>query len=255
MWQQYITCTVEGMKRWHFRSVPFHLNRVRPVPFPRRKGTCARAVYRRKYAVFTPNFARITARYRPKPSISGVIENEVKKGALRFSARSNLRLLSFNNPEYRPLQACFNVETPSSFNFWTACTRAFGCDWTLNGQYFTYIHIVPTNAHAHAHANREFVWSFSPDHRSIAVSHVQAIQVTCWACLTDVSRIRTSSFALRPRIDALHCHCLLNFAGTLCCCCSSNLSVFCDRRSTARDFHYRWSRDLGSLIYSNRLYN
>jgi hypothetical protein len=61
--------------------------------------------------VFTPNFARITARYRPKPFISGAIENKVKTGALRFCARSNLRLLSFNDPEYQQLQACFNVET------------------------------------------------------------------------------------------------------------------------------------------------
>ena len=61
-----------------------------------------------------PIFARITARYCPKPFISGAIENKVKKGALRFCARSNLRLLSFNDPENRPLQACLNVETPSS---------------------------------------------------------------------------------------------------------------------------------------------
>jgi hypothetical protein len=69
-------------------------------------------VYCRKYTVFTPNLARITARYRPKLFVSGAIENKVKTGALRFCARSNLRLLSFNDPEYRPLQACFNVETP-----------------------------------------------------------------------------------------------------------------------------------------------
>ena len=31
-------------------------------------------------------------------------------------ARSNLWLLSFNNPEYSLLQACFNVETPLSLN-------------------------------------------------------------------------------------------------------------------------------------------
>ena len=81
---------------------------------PGRKGMRARTAYCRKYAVFMPIFARVTARYRPKPFISGAIENKVKKGALRFCARSNLRLLSFNNPEYRPLQACLNVETPSS---------------------------------------------------------------------------------------------------------------------------------------------
>jgi hypothetical protein len=74
-------------------------------------------VYCQKYAVFTPNFARITARYRPKPFISGAIENKVKTGALRFCARSNLRLLSFNDPEYQQLQACFNVEMPSLLIF------------------------------------------------------------------------------------------------------------------------------------------
>ena len=37
----------------------------------------------------------------------------------------------------------------------------------------------------------------------------------------------------------LHCHCLLNFRGTLCCCRSSDLSMFCDCRSTAKDFRYR----------------
>ena len=74
-----------------------------PLVPPGRKGTRARAVYCRKYTVFMPNFARITARYRPKPFISGAIENKVKKGALRFCVRLNLRLLSFNDPEYRLL--------------------------------------------------------------------------------------------------------------------------------------------------------
>ena len=77
-----------------------------------RKGICARMVYYCKYAVFTPNFMCITAWYRPKPFISGAIENTVKKGGFQFCACSNLRLLSFNDPEYRLLQACFNIETP-----------------------------------------------------------------------------------------------------------------------------------------------
>ncbi|MCG8624165.1 MAG: hypothetical protein MJE68_19500 [Proteobacteria bacterium] len=59
----------------------------------------ARTVYCQKYVVFMPNFARITARYRPKSFISSAIENKVKKGALGFCAHSNLRLLSFNDPE------------------------------------------------------------------------------------------------------------------------------------------------------------
>ena len=57
-----------------------HLNRV--LVLPGRKGTRVRVVYCRKYAVFMPIFARITARYRPKPFISGAIENKVKEGAL-----------------------------------------------------------------------------------------------------------------------------------------------------------------------------
>ena len=64
-----------------------------------------------------PNFVRITAQYCPKPFTSGAIENKVKKGALPYRARSNLRLLSFNDPEYCPLQACMNVKTPSSLIF------------------------------------------------------------------------------------------------------------------------------------------
>ena len=39
----------------------------------------------------------------------------------------------------------------------------------------------------------------------------------------------------------LHCHGLLNFTGTLCCCHSSTLSVFCDRRLTGSRFRYRQS--------------
>ena len=46
-----------------------------------------------------------------------MIENKIKIGALQFCVRSNLWLLSFDDPEYCPLQACFNVETSSSFIF------------------------------------------------------------------------------------------------------------------------------------------
>ena len=90
----------------------------------------------------TPNFAHITTQYCPKLFISGVIKK--KK---RSTARSNLRLLSFNNPEYRPLQACFNVKMLSLLIFLTTCTCALGCDWTLNGQYFTYIRRYPHCTH------------------------------------------------------------------------------------------------------------
>ena len=53
----------------------------------------------------------------------------------------------------------------------------------------------------------------------------------------------------------LHCHCLLNFAWTLCCCCSSDLNMFYDHHLTASNFRCRQLIDLGSLINSNRLYN
>ena len=72
-------------------------------------------------------------------------------------------------------------------------------------------------------------------HRSIPILHVQADQLTCWACLI-VLRTRASSFAYGLELILLQCHCLLNFTGTLCCCHSSDLSVFCDRRSTASNF-------------------
>ena len=39
-------------------------------------------------------------------------------------------------------------------------------------------------------------------HRSIPISPAQVIQLTRWACLTDMSRTRASLFAHGPRIDA-----------------------------------------------------
>ena len=128
---------------------------------PGRKGTRARAVYCRKYAVFMPIFTRITAQYRPKPFISGAIENKIKKGALRFCARSNLWLLSFKNPEYRPLQACFNVETPSSLILESLAPARLGVTerWTVNiSRISADIRDVPTNTRT----NHVFAWSFSP---------------------------------------------------------------------------------------------
>ena len=111
---QKLCISVLGRILWGLYTPCIRIGLIANICLPGRKGTRARAVYCRKYAVFMPIFARITARYRPKPFISGAIENKIKKGALRFCARSNLWLLSFKNPEYRPLQACFNVETPSS---------------------------------------------------------------------------------------------------------------------------------------------
>ena len=73
-------------------------------------------------------------------SLFPVRSEKVKKGALRFCAHLSLWLLSFNVPEYRPLQTCFNVEMPSSLIFEPL---AFGRDRTLNSQYFTYNHGYP----------------------------------------------------------------------------------------------------------------
>ena len=133
---------------------------------PRRKGTRIRAVYCRKYADFTRNFARITARYRPKPFISGAIENKRQKGALRSCARSNLRLLSFNVPEYRALQAYFNVETPALLNFEPFVPARFGvtgCRTVIISRTIARYCVVPTNARA----NRAFTRSFSPGLKAV----------------------------------------------------------------------------------------
>ena len=141
----------------------YYPRRMRCMCIPGRKGTRTHAVYCWKYAIFPTNFARITARYRPKPFISGAIENKVKKGALRFCACSNLRLLSFNDPEYRPLQACLNVETLSSFIFEPLAPARLGVTWrwTVNiSRISADIRVVPTNARA----NHVFAQSFSPGH-------------------------------------------------------------------------------------------
>ena len=138
---------------------------------PRRKGTRTRAV-------FTPNFMRITARYRPKPFTSGAIENKVKRGALRLCARSNLRLLSFNDPEYRSLQACLNVETLSSLIFEPLAPARWGVTgrWTVNiSRISADIRVVPTNARA----NHVFVRSFSPGHGYASWMRPVATSVWC----------------------------------------------------------------------------
>ena len=141
------------------------------IPVPRRKGTRIHAVQYRKYVDFTRNFARITARYRPKPFISGAIEYKRQKGALRSCARSNLRLLSFNVPEYRTLPAYFNVETPALLNLELFVTVRFG----MPGRRTVIIscttaryRVVPTNARA----NRAFTRSFSPGYHLARISEV-----------------------------------------------------------------------------------
>ena len=57
----------------------------------------------------------------PQTVISSAIEKKVKKGALQFRACS-----SFNVPEYRLLQACFNVETPLSLIFEPLVVKCLG---------------------------------------------------------------------------------------------------------------------------------
>ena len=115
-----------------------------------------------KYVVFMRNFTYyITVWYRPKPFISGAIENKVKKRALRFCARSNLWLLSFSDPEYRSLQACFNIEMPSWLIFEPLAPRHLDVTrrWTVNISCISAdICAVLTNAHA----NRIFARSFLP---------------------------------------------------------------------------------------------
>ena len=78
-----------------------------------------------------PNFAHITGQYLPKPFISGAIENKLEKGALQFCAHSNLWLLSFNDPKYRLLQPCLNIEVPLSLIIFEplapACLGVTGC--------------------------------------------------------------------------------------------------------------------------------
>ena len=78
-------------------------------------------------------------------------KKNIKKGALWFCMYSNLRLLSFNNPEYRLLQACFNVETPLLIfePLAPACLGVTGW-WMINDQYFTYICGYPRCTHQHS---------------------------------------------------------------------------------------------------------
>ena len=86
------------------------IRRYRHHTAQEKRNACARCLVL-KIRCFS---AKFRIRYRPKPFTSSAIENKVKKGALRFCAHSNLWLLSFNNPEYRPLRAYLNIEMNSS---------------------------------------------------------------------------------------------------------------------------------------------
>ena len=92
-------------------------------------------------------------------------------------------------------------------------------------------------------------------HRSIPVSHAQAINQHVGRVLPTCQEPKLARSLVDLESMLLHCHCLLNFTGTLCCYRSSDLSVFCDRCSTASNFRYHRSINLGSLINSNCLYN
>ncbi len=65
-----------------------------------------------KICGFHFNFRVYYRTVSPKLFVSGGIK-KVEKGVLRSCAHSNLGLLSFNVPEYRLLQACFNVVIPA----------------------------------------------------------------------------------------------------------------------------------------------
>ena len=119
------------------------------------KGMRMHTDYCQKYMIFRPIFVCITARYCPEPFILVRSKKKVKNGALRFCACSNLWILSFNVnvPEYRPLQACFNIEMPSSIIFEPLAPTCLDVTWhwTINISLIT-----------NAHANRVFARSFSP---------------------------------------------------------------------------------------------
>ena len=74
-------------------------------------------------------------------------------------------------------------------------------------------------------------------------------QLICWACFANVSKIKASSFACQLESILSHCYSLLNSAGTLYFCRSSNSSSFCNRCcSTGNTFSYRRSIKLVSPI-------
>ena len=89
----------------------------------------------------------ITVRYRPKRFISGAIETKVRKERFYFNCvRSNLRLLSFDAPEYRPLQTYSNGKTLASL----ICELFVPAHFGVTRRKWSYAHnrVVPTNARA-----------------------------------------------------------------------------------------------------------
>ena len=129
-----------------------------------------------RYVDFTQIFACITTQYCPKLLISGAIENKSQYRVLRSCARSNLWLLSFNIPEYHPLQAYYNVETLASLIFEPFIPTRFGetgrktvIIWVQHGYTQMYMNnYCFTSGHTKTRMTvlypptLAFTWSFSP---------------------------------------------------------------------------------------------
>ena len=79
---------------------------------------------------------------------------------------------------------------------------------------------------------------------SIPILRAQAINKHIGRILPMCQESELARLLVDLESMVVQCHCLLNFAGTLCCCCSSDLSVFCNRHSTVSDFRYYQSIDL-----------
>ena len=92
-------------------------------------------VYCPKYVVYTPH---VLPHGTASNCLFPVWSEKIKKEMLSFCVHSNLRLISFNNPEYHPLQVCSKIEMPSSLIFEPVapvCLVVTRC-WTVN----IYIH-------------------------------------------------------------------------------------------------------------------
>ena len=114
-----------------YYTIPYHAHFIL-----RGKGTHICAVYYHKCTDFTQIFAHITTRYHPKLFISGAI----KKNSQRSCARSNLRLPSFNVPEYLLLQANFNVEMSAMLIFEPFVPASYG----MTGRKTVIIRVYPS---------------------------------------------------------------------------------------------------------------
>ena len=103
-----------------------------------------RAVYCWKYMVFTPNSCVLLHGTAPKHLFPVWSKERSTLILCVFEPSATKLQRPWVSPAISLLQ-CWNAIV---VNFWTTCTSAFGCDLTLNSQYFTYMYIrvVPTNA-------------------------------------------------------------------------------------------------------------